>query len=61
MFSTARQMEVWSHGQDIFDMFGKNRINKERLKNIVVIGVKTYGWTFINRGLPVLNLLPTLS
>ena len=53
MFSTARQMETWSHGQDIFDIFGKNRINTQRLKNIAVIGVKTYGWTFLNRGLPV--------
>ena len=49
MFTTARQMESWSHGQDIFDMFGKPRTNSNRLKNIVVIGVKTYGWTFANR------------
>ena len=49
MFTTARQMESWSHGQDIFDMFGKPRINSNRLKNIAVIGVKTYGWTFANR------------
>ena len=61
MFSTARQMEAWSHGQDIFDMFGRNRINKERLKNIVVIGVKTYGWTFINRGLPVPEPAPYIE
>ena len=49
MFTTARQMESWSHGQDIFDMFGTPRINSNRLKNIAVIGVKTYGWTFANR------------
>ena len=49
MFTTARQMETWSHGQDIFDMFGKTRINTDRLQNIAVIGVKTYGWTFANR------------
>ena len=51
MFTTARQMETWSHGQDIFDMFGRKRINTDRLKNIAVIGVKTYGWTFANRGM----------
>lgn len=51
MFTTARQMETWSHGQDIFDMFGQMRTNSNRLHNIVVIGVKTYGWTFVNRGL----------
>ena len=50
MFTTARQMETWSHGQDIFDMFGRTRVNTNRLNNIAVIGVKTYGWTFANRG-----------
>ena len=50
MFTTARQMETWAHGQDIFDMFGRSRRNSSRIKNIVVIGVKTYGWTFANRG-----------
>ena len=32
-------------------MFGRKRINTDRLKNIAVIGVKTYGWTFANRGM----------
>ena len=50
MFTTARQMETWSHGQDLFDMFGRVRKNSNRIKNIAVIGVKTYGWTFVNRG-----------
>jgi len=53
MFTTARQMETWAHGQDIFDMFGEARVNTNRLKNIAVIGVKTYGWTFANRGIDV--------
>ncbi len=53
MFTTARQMETWAHGQDIFDLFGTQRVNTARLKNIVVIGVKTYGWTFANRGMEV--------
>ncbi len=61
MFSTARQMETWSHGQDIFDMFGRIRTNKQRLKNIAVIGVKTYGWTFVNRGLPVPGPAPYIE
>lgn len=51
MFTTARQMETWSHGQDIFDMFGRPRNNSDRLKNVAVIGVRTYGWTFANRGM----------
>ena len=53
MFTTARQMETWSHGQDIFDLFGKPRVHTARIKNIVVIGVKTYNWTFANRGVEV--------
>ena len=51
MFTTARQMEIWAHGQDVLDMLGQKRTNKARLKNIVEIGVRTYGWTFANRGL----------
>ena len=50
MFTSARQMETWAHGQDIFDLFGKTRRNGARLKNIAVLGVRTYGWTFANRG-----------
>jgi len=49
MFTTARQMETWAHGQDIYDCLNRTRISTDRLKNIVVIGVKTFGWTFINR------------
>lgn len=49
MFTTARQMETWAHGQDIYDLLGQPRRNTDRLKNIAVIGVRTYGWTFANR------------
>ena len=51
MFSTARQMETWAHGQDIYDLLKQPRVNTDRMKNIAVIGVRTYGWTFVNRGL----------
>ena len=51
MFTTARQMETWAHGQEIYDVLGLERENTNRIKNIAVIGVKTYGWTFANRGL----------
>ncbi|MDX2157919.1 MAG: TIGR03084 family metal-binding protein [Hyphomicrobiaceae bacterium] len=53
MFTTARQMEVWAHGQEIHDILGLDRAPTERLENIAVIGVRTFGWTFVNRGLPV--------
>ncbi len=53
MFATARQMETWAHGQDIYDLLRRPRENTDRLQNIAVIGVRTFGWTFANRGLPV--------
>lgn len=53
MFTTARQMEVWAHGQEIYDILGQDRVATDRLKSIAVIGVRTYGWTFANRGVPV--------
>ena len=51
MFATARQMETWSHGQEVYDVLGLDREPKARLKNICTIGVRTYGWTFVNRGI----------
>ena len=51
MFTTARQMEVWAHGHEITDLLGIERQPTDRLKNIAVIGVRTFGWTFVNRGL----------
>jgi uncharacterized protein (TIGR03084 family) len=49
MFTTARQMETWSHGQAIYDLLGVTRTPTDRLRNIAEIGVRTYGWTFANR------------
>lgn len=45
----ARQMETWSHGQEIFDILGRERAEGDRVKNIAHLGVTTYGWTFRNR------------
>jgi uncharacterized protein (TIGR03084 family) len=53
MFATARQMETWAHGQDVYDLLRVPRENTDRIKNVAVIGVKTFGWTFVNRGLEV--------
>jgi len=58
MFTTARQMETWAHGQEVYDVMGKDRTFHDRLKNIAVIGVKTFGWTFTNRKLPVPTDVP---
>jgi uncharacterized protein (TIGR03084 family) len=53
MFATARQMETWAHGQAIYDLIGVVRQATDRLSNIAEIGVRTYGWTFANRGIPI--------
>lgn len=53
MFATARQMETWAHGQEIWDVVGRERTATDRIRNIAEIGVRTFGWTFANRGLPV--------
>ncbi len=50
---TARQMETWAHGQEVFDVLGKVREESDRIKNIAVIGINTFGWTFVNRKMEV--------
>jgi uncharacterized protein (TIGR03084 family) len=48
---TARQMETWAHGQEVYDLLGVDCPNSDRIANIVLLGVKTYGWAYANRGL----------
>lgn len=50
---TARQMETWAHGQEVFDLLGLERKEEDRIRNIAHLGVSTFGWTFINRKEPV--------
>lgn len=50
---TARLMETWAHGQEIYDQLGILRENADRIGSIVVLGINTYRWTFENRGMPV--------
>ena len=47
---TARLMETWAHGQEIYDVLGIVRRNADRIRNIVVLGVNTFDWTFKVRG-----------
>lgn len=49
MFTTARYMETWAHGQEVYDLVGATRTYTDRIKHIATIGVKTFGWTFVNR------------
>jgi uncharacterized protein (TIGR03084 family) len=46
----ARQMEVWAHGQDVFDVLRLRRVNNDSIYNICELGVKTVDWSFRNRG-----------
>jgi uncharacterized protein (TIGR03084 family) len=52
-FTTARLMEVWAHGQDVVDALGVPREPTPRLRHIADLGVRTFGWSFSIRGLPV--------
>jgi uncharacterized protein (TIGR03084 family) len=47
---TARQMETWAHGHEIFDRLGAVREETDRIRNIVVLGVNTYAFAFRLRG-----------
>ena len=47
---TARLMETWAHGQAVYDVLGEERQNTDRIRNIVVLGVNTFGWTYKVRG-----------
>jgi uncharacterized protein (TIGR03084 family) len=59
MFTTARQMEIWSHSQAIYDLMGVQRpAPSARLRNIAEIGVRTFGWTYRVRSLPVPPTVP---
>lgn len=49
----ARQMEVWAHGQDVFDLFRLRRQNTDSIYNICDLGARTFQWSFQNRGEPV--------
>ena len=58
---TARQMETWAHGQEIYDLLGLRRLNTDRIRNIVILGVNTYGWTFKVRGQEPTGPMPRLE
>ncbi|MEN8721308.1 MAG: TIGR03084 family metal-binding protein [Alphaproteobacteria bacterium] len=39
---TARLMETWAHGQEVYDALGVVRADADRIKNIAVLGVNTF-------------------
>lgn len=60
-FATARLMETWAHGQDVYDSVPVRREATDRLRHIAHIGVTTFGWTFVNRKLPVPEVAPYIE
>lgn len=58
---TARQMETWAHGQAIFDLMGVEREETDRIRNIVVLGVNTFRWTYMVRSETPPETMPHLA
>ncbi|WP_438728294.1 TIGR03084 family metal-binding protein [Parasphingorhabdus sp. DH2-15] len=58
---TARLMESWAHAQALYDALGQKRQNGDHIRNIVVLGVNTFGWTYKNRKMDVPSAMPYLE
>jgi uncharacterized protein (TIGR03084 family) len=50
---TARLMETWAHGQDMFDALSIRREPTTRLRHIAHLGVRTRGFAYLVHGLEV--------
>lgn len=57
---TARLMETWSHAQAIYDVLGVERVDSDRIGNILRLGVNTYGFTWKNRRMEPPGPMPQL-
>ncbi|CAN5739495.1 TIGR03084 family metal-binding protein [soil metagenome] len=49
--AVARLMETWAHGTDVADAIGANLPVTDRLFRVADLGVRTFSWSFANRGL----------
>ena len=49
----ARLMENWAHGQDVADALGVDYPASDRIYHVAELGIKTFSWSFRNRGLEV--------
>lgn len=50
-FLVARLMETWAHGTDVADALGASLPVTDRLFHVADLGVRTFSWSFSNRGL----------
>ena len=51
--ATARMMETWAHGQDVYDTLGLVHPPTRGLRSIAHLGVATFAFCHTNNGLPV--------
>lgn len=51
--ATARHMETWAHALDVAEALGVAVEPHDRIRHVVHLGVRTRGYSFTNRGLPV--------
>ena len=58
---SARHMETWAHAQELYDSLGLDRINEDRIKNIVIIGNNTFKWCFTVHKKPLPSIRPYLK
>ena len=52
-FVGARVMETFAHGTDVADALEVPFLTGGALRHVAALGVKTFGWSFQNRGLAV--------
>ncbi len=55
---TARLMETWAHGQEVYDHLGVERVDGDRIRNIAHLGVSTFGWTYQVRRMELPPVMP---
>ena len=55
---SARLMETWAHGQEVYDTLGVVRQDHDRIRNVAILGVNTFGFNFSIRGLEVPSPVP---
>ena len=53
---TARIMETWAHGQDVYDALDRIHPPTPALRQVSHIGVQTFANSFVTRGLDVPNV-----
>lgn len=55
---SARLMETWAHGQDIYDTLKISRKNSDNIKNIAHMGFTTMAWSFVTNKKEVPHVIP---